>query len=573
MPSALASSSPPPEVGMRDYFDQVPSDTEMVPMSYDAGEFGHGHVEMQHDLAMESTCFGDGQAFVNHAIYHVPCLDDDAALLSGTLPLTCYSTDSSTPASNTMPVLPLETLHVLCSTYFNSCQTTCQLFGDEKRLRNVMNDCSNPLAASICSHAVQACPQFTSLLAETPAESDYSKMFYLHAKASVGKAEADGLPGSSQIQALQTTILVALYEVQHAEFGLAWLTASRAVWLTQANQLHMLDTTPPSSATDVDFPDVEEARRALWAVNNLTWLLSIGGRPMDSISAGEISTSLPRPSSNNSLAGLSLSEVLRRAAPRPLSVQEGFCTVAILGPRIVMHVRRARHASTPGKEPYNFKANHEWFSEAVRYVFNLTDTESMSRVSSNSDASRLFLDVVLKAMSIVIHEANPDDARRDDASHGVSRNIALQRSLEIARAMSQVGHMHHDIIHDAGANVAMSWATYVALQSLLRYQRQQRHTRSFNVFARYPMGHITSATMDRLRQPSTDSDYNDNNAASLVLESTESLNSVLVEWSGKSPISAFFLRHLAAESIASDKLLGERVVGLAAFTPANSWSF
>jgi hypothetical protein len=179
---------------------------------------------------------------------------------------------------------------VRCSTYFNSCQRICQLFQDEEHLQDLLIDpFSNAVALkyAVLSHAVLACPDLSATavpgLPGDVANTTYSRSFYLAAKKSL---EDEGISsGNLPVQVLQSVILIGLYELQHAEFGNAWITASRAVWLTHAHQLHLLDSETYPAAQIID---IEEARRALWAVNTLTSLLAIGGRIMDSLSVNKV---------------------------------------------------------------------------------------------------------------------------------------------------------------------------------------------------------------------------------------------------------------------------------------------
>lgn len=184
--------------------------------------------------------------------------------------------------------------------YFKSHQTTFQLFTQQDRLDNLAQDTSahsKLLQSAIYAHVALTRDELDTLAARSPTQealpsgSDYATTFYQYASAALLGNEADITSGCSSIQVLQTTILVALYEIQHADFRSAWLTVSRAVWLAQILKLNELDSAPlPSSG---DGAAVEEARRALWAVHSLTWLLAIGGRAIDSISANEVDISFP----------------------------------------------------------------------------------------------------------------------------------------------------------------------------------------------------------------------------------------------------------------------------------------
>ncbi len=589
-------------------FDQILSDTDILAVHCEPSDIMVDEI-LHQDFDMEAGCFAP------------PYTADTTSWLSGdntilpdeTIPLGMdmeIGRMSLNPGPTLLnaPDLPREPTEMLyvsknilptflmltfdrLSTYFTSCQTTYQLFDNQERLSGLMQESSytsTALKYAICAHAAPACPHFSTLaMSSLPAiapGSDYDEYFYLLARTSLGHSDIEQGLTSPSLQALQSTILIGLYELQHADFGRAWLTASRAIWLTQALQLHTIDS---EQASSIDVANVEEARKALWAANNLIWFLSLGGRMIDSISVEEVSFTFPEPPVNIrrliqcqistllprsedtllSNPGLRVSDVFRRAAPRPLSVQEGFCTAAMLGPRIVAHIKTVKHAKSPGQEPYHFWTIHHRLEKIVRYIFNFINMESMSRTTCEATNSNVktVLDLLLKAMSIVIHEASLKEMHNSTVSDvdwiRAAENAVLQRSLEIARtAQTSL------LLNDAGTKVAVSWAIYVALQSLLRHWRRLEQLGT-------PGSSSTSASSDGTGSGSSSSmgdalsatDDPATAAEALVSDSFTTLRSTLLELSGKSPLSAFFLNQIAAERSSSGSELDERVVGLAPF--------
>ncbi|MCJ1434764.1 hypothetical protein MMC27_004134 [Xylographa pallens] len=602
-----------------DDLGQILSDTDFPAFNYKPSDIMVDET-LQQDFDIEGGCFAPPYT----ATITSQLSDDKTILLYGYLPLGMnmeIGRMSLNPGAALLnaPNLPREPMEMLYasknplrtfsmlifdsfSTYFTSCQTSYHLFDNQERLSDLMQESSyssTALKYAICAHAAPACPQFSTwAMANLPAiapGSDYDECFYLLARTSIGHSDIEHKVSSPSLQSLQSTILIALYELQHADFGRAWLTVSRAIWLTQALQLHAIDS---EHAPSIDAASLEESRKALWAANSLIWFLSLGGRMIDLLSVEEvqftvpklrvdISTLLPRPEDKLlSSPGLRISNVFRQAAQRPLSVQEGFCTAAMLGPRIVAHIKAIKHANSPGQEPYHFWTVHHRLEEAVRYVYNFTDMESMSRTTCEATNSnvKLVLDLLLKAMSIVIHEASLKEMHRSTRSEvdwiRAAENAVLQRSLEIAHtARTSL------LPNDAGTKVTVSWAIYVALQSLLRYQRRlgqldhklrsSSNSSSSNDASIWTSSDGTgsgrSGSMGAALSVTTTEEHcfstADTAAAAdaLVSDSSTALRSTLLEWSGKSPLSLFFLNQITAESSSTNRELDERVVGLAPF--------
>lgn len=186
----------------------------------------------------------------------------------------------------------------ICSflTYFQCCQTVCPLFNNQIRMQSSLKGTSNDTVAvrcAMCALAATIIPHSSvwvmSDQCATVSLSRYSQNFYHAAQDALqqgGRTETSQAPS---LRALQATVLLGLYELHRADFGRAWVTASRAVWITQALQLHNLDSGHGSPS--VIPADTEDARMALWATMGLTGFLSLGGRAMDSMSVAEVRNS------------------------------------------------------------------------------------------------------------------------------------------------------------------------------------------------------------------------------------------------------------------------------------------
>ncbi|KAI0128327.1 hypothetical protein BJ170DRAFT_682124 [Xylariales sp. AK1849] len=470
--------------------------------------------------------------------------------------------------------LPPEILDLLLSAYFNSCQSTIRLFDDQDSLSCLMQQSTYDglaLKHVICAHAVQSCPQF-SVWAVANMEGvapgcDYQHLFYQLAREALDKCDLEKKFSEPSLQSLQAAILIGLYELEHAEFARAWLTASRASWLTQTMQLQALD---PDQVPYVSNERLEEARKALWAANSLSWFLMRGDRLVDFVNIEEITTLLPQSNTPDSWAipGIRIGDVFRNAASRPLLVDEALLAARMLGPRILMHVKTIEQTtSSQDQQPYNFWTNQYRLEETLRYVLNFTITDPNPK-----DNIKAVLDLQVKALGIVLHGAMLKKMR--SASHQnqksseqlqINEYALLQRTLELVEAVQT-----SILFTDAATSLTRSWAAYVALQSLLRHQRRSsaeqldRMTTAWSCptagadggTGTYHMGsggYIEPANPVGL-------------TSALVLDAFDALHSTLIEWADKSPIAAFFLEQVKLECVSGDDAVDKRIVGLVDFT-------
>ncbi|KAK0630317.1 hypothetical protein B0T17DRAFT_598537 [Bombardia bombarda] len=522
-----------------------------------------------------------------------------------------------------IPQPPPELRDLMFSTYFKSCQSTLRLFDDPERLAILtrQSSCDSiALRYAVFAHAAPLCAQFSVWAAANmdmvaPGE-DYANFFYRLAHSALEQCNIEQKFSTPSLQALQSAILVGLYELQHAEFGLAWLTASRAVWLAQMMQLYSLDS---EQSPDFDSEHLEEARKAMWGANSLTCFLITGGRLADSVSIEEVTTSLPQSSVNQKLSipGVNIGDVFRKASPRPLSFHEGQAVCRMLAQRVIVHVKKTRHTSMPDQQPYNFWTNQHRLEEIMRYVLNITKSSPSSSAATNSssmcaaagsgaiDSSntpKVVLTLHIKALMIVIYEAKLRKMRSTTQSPNQNgpgqirstENSLLQRALEIAEAVQT-----SVLATDAATHLTVTWSVYVALQSLLRQRRrsssahhppqqqqqqQQQHQQQLEMtawtacssgdsimggFGSYDMGSITCGNaMGGFES----ADSTMTLAGALVLDTFNVLHNALTEWSDKSPVAAFFVDQIEMESGEIDGALDKRLVGLGDFALWNCWS-
>lgn len=150
------------------------------------------------------------------------------------------------------------------------------------------------LMYAICALAVFVSPESTDWIESHPdagsPSSDYSSIFYHRAQNSMHQDDLMQPSHPISVQRLQAAVLIGLFELHRAEFGRAWITASKAVWMAKALRLHNLDSGHVLSSIDPGL--TEDARMALWATIGLSGFLSIGGCSMEFANAGEVSSHL-----------------------------------------------------------------------------------------------------------------------------------------------------------------------------------------------------------------------------------------------------------------------------------------
>ncbi|KAH8196085.1 hypothetical protein TruAng_009741 [Truncatella angustata] len=458
--------------------------------------------------------------------------------------------------------LPPELLELLSSTYFYTCQSTVRLFDDQARLSSLMQQSSwdsLALRHAVCTHAVPHCPQFSAWAASNMEEnvsgSDYKGFFYRLARDALDKCFLEDKSSRPTLQALQAIVLIGHHELQQGEFARAWLTANRLHWITQTLQLRNLGS--PDQVPCVDDEQLEDKRKALWAANGLACFFMGGSTLIDPGTIEEITTSLPQTHTETLLLpGVTIGDVFRNAAPRPLSVEEALLAARMLAPRIAAHVKTTEPITgSPDQQQYNFWINHHRLEETLRYLVNFILSDPVPEANV-----KVLLNLLVKALTIILHEAVLRKIRA--CSHQgqkasdqvrVNEHALLQRALEVAAAVQT-----SVLPTDAATNLTTCWIVYIALQSLLRHQRRTSAQRSDQLTA------ASSCTVG-----GDAGAYEPGNAAdlegALVMDSFDALHSTLVRWSEKSPVADFYLEQVRVESGIADSAIDKRIIGLVDF--------
>lgn len=395
--------------------------------------------------------------------------------------------------------VPVDHLNELYQHYFMTTHQTFPMINQEAFLSSastvVNSNDTLALRYAIAAHGTAASLQFTSWaiagLGFAP-DSDYGGWFYQQAKQCLELAENDGPCTSSSLLALQATILIALYELKHAEFSRAWVTTSRAAWLAQALQLHKLDQryanrrrgsslTPPP--TPDGSTDANEARKTLWAVLELNCLLCVGASSnvLDTMTQNEISIYLPKEDGPEAVC-FRLDDVLRKSTPWPLSTHQGLNIATTLCTRTIHHIKRMNYSDPLDRHHYNFWTQHYHLDEAIRYIAHSTSARSIDSMNHSSDNAgcRVILELLLKAIATCLHEALL-------AKVEVSTKGSLSRTMQVQTSETLTLQNSLDITHlvqtsvsteAAKTSIFLPWAIYVALQSLVRRQNRGTFTHS-----------------------------------------------------------------------------------------------
>ncbi|KAK7418006.1 hypothetical protein QQZ08_011403 [Neonectria magnoliae] len=496
--------------------------------------------------------------------------------------------DAKSTTTSRFNDVPEAFVNLLFKTYFDACQSTIRLFDDMDGFLRLTKQPSAEMATlryAVIAHAVPACPQFSAWaathmqVAGATSGHDYAGHFYRLAGLALSNCDPDHRAHRASLRALQATVLIGLYELQHAQFGRAWLSASRADWLTETMHLRTLDGDDGARADGSSTELLDEARRAQWATSALTGALMKGGRMVGSAEdEEEITTWLPPPQSllarnRSSHVGVRIEDIFRNAAPRPLSVEEALWATHMLTRRIVIHVRDTK--TTTGRQPYSFWTNQHQLEQTLRYLRSFVQAEMDAKPGSGQET---MLDLYTKAWDVVLLEAKlKKKATTHSSSHARSADqdragerVVLQRTLELAGAMQTCV-----LPIDAVSAITLSWILYAALQSLLRCKRRQSasaHDSSAdsNDGGNNSSGRSSSSSLLLLDNVACDGgafgqtdSFTVNNA--LIMDASDALQSMLAQLGHDNPIAGFFLGQLEVEKSSSDIDLGKYLVGLADF--------
>lgn len=151
---------------------------------------------------------------------------------------------------------------------------------NESRLLSSTNDIYVPLESLGLRYAMWA-----HAAALSPIYSNLKDQFYQQARECLEDPEVEVSGGSMTIAALQTHVLLALYEFKETLFSRAWVSVSRATWLAQMLELHKMDpkgslkrNTPFETHLQEthDPAELKERGTTFWAAFSLHCFIGVG---------------------------------------------------------------------------------------------------------------------------------------------------------------------------------------------------------------------------------------------------------------------------------------------------------
>lgn len=277
------------------------------------------------------------------------------------------------------------------------------------------------------------------------------------------------------IAALQTWVLLALYEFKQANFVRACNRVRQAILMSEMLGLHKLDQPGLPGLKQNPFTDgryLEEQRRAFWSVFNLSCFASIAtgwntGMPDD---PNEITTFLPAdgPLSMYTVAsGITLRDAFHLAGTQDLGVAHGHIVTSTLYRQGFMHVNRASlsQQAIPDVWNYDFWMHHYHLYERLSL---LAATEA-KHITTTMSADTLCKNMVLQATLIALYYAAGMRApKSDSAIRPPIPNNAEDKCLTAAMKVKEIAELitHMDV---ARMSPFIPWSIFVAAQIFVRH--------------------------------------------------------------------------------------------------------
>ncbi|KAH8645850.1 hypothetical protein BGZ60DRAFT_501245 [Tricladium varicosporioides] len=384
-------------------------------------------------------------------------------------------------------------------------------------------------------HLAQVGAEFTSLTyavmahgaALSPTYAHMKDKFYLLSRRYLEQIEVGQSGGFVTIAALQTCILIALYELQQAMFIRAWGSASRAVWMAQVFELCKMDQPGvPVVGQNIlpltaDNAELEERRRTFWAAFNLSYFASIGSgwTVYLLINPTEVSITTYLPSEGSSFEGLApsvltLNDALSLLGKGILSATHGLIVTSALYGRCLSHVKYSNRETSTEYPTYDFWMHHYHINESINHL----STASLKQIKSTNfmkESDALCFNMHIQATLICLHHAAIVRISKTSAPASPSldsENRCVNAALEITSIMRLICHLNL-----AKMSLVIPWALYAALQVLVRsLQSDSRNTgNSVTTLSQTPTQQGFSPTTPPYQTPvvSTDGSNNSNTYA------------------------------------------------------------
>ncbi|KAH7114405.1 binuclear zinc transcription factor [Dendryphion nanum] len=310
--------------------------------------------------------------------------------------------------------------------------------------------------------------------------------FYQRARKYIQMDEMKG-HGESTITLAhcQTWVLTCTYEFKMMYFPRAWLSAGRAVRLTQMMQLHRLDgigldvkqCLPPPK----DWTEREERRRTFWMAFCVDRYASIGtGWPM-TIDERDILTNLPASEmafeKSKPIPTGSLEQALSSGGASNIQPFGGIVLTAALFGRNLLHLHR------PGADDCDADLNGAFWSrhrsiETILLNTALNLPDDLRLPAGVKDPNVVFMNMSIHTSAICLHQAAIYKADKHRLPINVSNESKIRcvtAAAEIASLMRMVSHM--DL---SAMNPFISFCVYVAARVFVQYLKTRPKDQQMN---------------------------------------------------------------------------------------------
>ncbi|KAF2846071.1 hypothetical protein T440DRAFT_406575, partial [Plenodomus tracheiphilus IPT5] len=308
----------------------------------------------------------------------------------------------------------------------------------------------------------------------SPPHAHLSRRFYELSRKYFEQAELG--KGFLTIAALQSCILLALFELKQALFTRAWNSVSRANWMVQMFVLQNMDgnlTSPTQKQAQghllppaIDGLEIEERRRTFWAAFNLSCFASIGAgwKSYFLVNCADITTLLPNDDFPDSPSRLTLYDAFRLSDIEKLTAGQALISINALCGRCLTHITHAVSKAGPESEDYDFWMHHCHLIESATHM---ASTSLSPSYRSQTEPSTLCCNISLQAILVCLHNAGAVRVTRTYASqlpNAYSQTSCQKAALEIAR-LTRMMMGHIDLTN---MSPFIPWSIYVAAQACIR---------------------------------------------------------------------------------------------------------
>ncbi|MCJ1377551.1 hypothetical protein MMC17_000646 [Xylographa soralifera] len=330
-------------------------------------------------------------------------------------------------------VLPQGLLEELQESYFDSLHRSFPIVNKNRYLQKLGAMQEKPelicLSYALWTHGAMCCNKHVS----------EEEMCYRNTRSLLEQAEMKDEGASFlTIEALQASLLIAMYEIKRMFFSRAWISVGRAIRLAQMMKLHLLDRLqlpansarlsgtewqPNPSMSSADWLEKEEKRRAFWTAyildrcinNGQDWPMMLDDVKLvdlpsvDALDATDMQTSMIPPPAG------SLHDYLSSPFPPQLALFAQVAVVAALWGHCMKHLNTSRNFGSELLLATDFWARHSEIEKTVLQISAATCT------ARSDDPNAIFVAMMLHTITIYLHHTA--------AAYSAQSNVLDQMNL------------------------------------------------------------------------------------------------------------------------------------------------